>query len=234
VEIAIYVGVGNTPGSRITLDEVGEHVFGIGLLNDWSARDIQAWEMHPLGPFLAKNFATTISPWIVTMDGLAPFRVPVERPSGAPLPLPYLHSCENLREGAIDIRLDAWNETQVGRAQGKPWTQLSRSSFRHQYWTVAQMVTNHTVNGCNLRSGDLLGSGTVSGPTAEEAGALMELAQNGAKPFRLNTGEERCFVEDGDAIILRGFCEREGFARIGFGESRGEVLPAFQPPNFFR
>jgi fumarylacetoacetase len=226
VELAIYIGAGNSPGRPIPLDDVDQHVFGIGLLNDWSARDIQAWEMHPLGPFLAKNFATTVSPWIVSLDALAPFRVPHERPGGTPQPLPYLRSPDHARHGAIDIQLEALIETSVGRLGRKPPSRLSRTSFRHQFWTVAQMVAHHTINGCNLRPGDVLGSGTISGPTAEEAGALMELAQNGALPFTLKSGETRSFVEDGDAVILRGFCERPNFARIGFGESRGEVLPA--------
>lgn len=228
VELAIYIGTGNTPGRSIALDAVDQHVFGIGLLNDWSARDIQAWEMAPLGPFLAKNFATTISPWIVTMEALAPFRVPTQRPTGAPRPLPYLESEKHQHGGAIDIQLEAWIDSQAGRVQGSALNRLSHTSFRHQYWTVAQMVAHHTINGCNLRPGDLLGSGTVSGPTADEAGALMELAQNGTKPVRLHTAEQRSFVEDGDSIILRGYCERENFARIGFGESRGEVLPALE------
>jgi fumarylacetoacetase len=228
VELGIYIGVGNELGRSIAIDAADQHVFGIGLLNDWSARDIQAWEMHPLGPFLAKNFATTLSPWIVTMEALIPFRVPLKRPVGAPQPLPYLESGRNWAAGAIDIRLEAWIDTKKGRAQGTALTRLSQTSFRHQYWTIAQMIAHHTVNGCNLRTGDLLGSGTISGPEVDEAGALMELAQNGTRPVHLNTGEERCFVEDGDSIILRGFCERMGFARIGFGESRSEVLSAFE------
>jgi fumarylacetoacetase len=227
LELAIYIGKGNKPGESIALATAEQHVFGIGLLNDWSARDIQAWEMQPLGPFLAKNFATTVSPWIVTMEALAPFRLPFDRVSG-PQPLPYLDSPYNRRAGAIDIQLEVWLETTKHRQQGLGPTRLSRTSFKHQYWTVSQMVAHHTINGCNLRPGDVLGSGTVSGPTVAEAGAMMELAHNGTAPVSLPTDEDRSFVEDGDAIILRGFCEKPGFARIGFGDSRGEVLPA--PP----
>jgi fumarylacetoacetase len=230
LEVAIYIGKGNEPGEPIALANAEQHVFGIGLLNDWSARDIQAWEMYPLGPFLAKNFATTISPWIVTMEALAPFRLPFERVS-APQPLPYLDSPYNRRAGAIDIQLEVWLETTKHRQQGLGAARLSRTSFKHQYWTVSQMVAHHTINGCNLRPGDVLGSGTVSGPSADEAGAMMELAHNGTAPVSLATGEDRSFVEDGDAIILRGFCEKPGFARIGFGDCRGEVLAAAPVPG---
>ncbi|RDK10032.1 fumarylacetoacetase [Cupriavidus lacunae] len=226
LELGIYIGQGNAAGEPIELDQADSHVFGLCLLNDWSARDIQAWEMQPLGPFLAKNFATTISPWIVTMEALAPFRLPLARPATDPKPLPYLDSDRNRMAGAIDIQLEVWMETARHRAGQLPASQLSHTSFKHQYWSVAQMVAHHAVNGCNLRAGDLLGSGTVSGPERSEAGALMELARNTSEPVTLNTGEKRSYVEDGDAIILRGYCEKPGFARIGFGESRGEVLPA--------
>jgi fumarylacetoacetase len=229
LELAIYIGKGNEPGEPIALATAEQQVFGIGLLNDWSARDIQAWEMQPLGPFLAKNFATTVSPWIVTMEALAPFRLPFDRVSG-PQPLPYLDSPYNRRAGAIDIQLEVWLETSKHRQQGLGPTRLSRTSFKHQYWTVSQMVAHHTINGCNLRPGDVLGSGTVSGPSAAEAGAMMELAQNGTAPVSLPTGEDRSFVEDGDAVILCGFCEKPGFARIGFGDCKGEVLPAPSVP----
>ncbi len=225
LELAIYIGPGNEAGEPIPLATAEQHIFGIGLLNDWSARDIQAWEMHPLGPFLAKNFATTLSPWIVTIAALAPFRLPFERMSG-PQPLPYLDAPGNRQAGAIDIGLEVLLATAKQREQGLAPARLSRTSFKHQYWTVAQMLTHHTVNGCNLQPGDVLGSGTISGPTATEAGAMMELAQNGTAPVILATGEQRGFVEDGDTIILRGRCEKEGFASIGFGECRGEVLPA--------
>ena len=227
LELAIYIGQGNALGEPIAMEGAEQHVFGIGLLNDWSARDIQAWELYPLGPFLAKNFATTVSPWIVTMEALAPFRLPFDRGAG-PQPLPYLDSPYNRRAGAIDIQLEVWMETAKHRLQELEATRLSRTSFKHQYWTVSQMVAHHTINGCNLQPGDVLGSGTISGPTGGEAGAMMELACNGTAPVSLATGEGRSFVEDGDAIILRGFCEKPGFARIGFGDCRGQVLAA--PP----
>ncbi len=225
LELGIYIGQGNNIGESIELDRAEDHVFGLCLLNDWSARDIQAWEMQPLGPFLAKNFATTISPWIVTMEALAPFRLALPRPESDGKPLPYLDSRKNSTAGAIDIQLEVWIETSLHRSQKLPASRLSLSSFKHQYWSVAQMVAHHTVGGCNLRPGDLLGSGTVSGPEKSEAGALMELARNANDPVMLSTGEKRSYVEDGDAIILRGYCWKPGFARIGFGESRGEVSP---------
>ncbi|WP_250866673.1 fumarylacetoacetase [Caballeronia sp. INSB1] len=226
LELGIYIGQGNASGEPIELEHADSHVFGLCLLNDWSARDIQSWEMQPLGPFLAKNFATTLSPWIVTMEALAPFRLALPRPPEDREPLAYLHSERNSREGALDIQLEVWLETARHRASNLPASQLSRTSFRHQYWSVAQMVAHHTVGGCNLRAGDLLGSGTVSGPEKAEAGALMELAGNASEPVTLDTGEQRSYVEDGDAVILRGYCRKTGFARIGFGECRGEVLPA--------
>ena len=226
LELGIYIGQGNAAGESIELDRADSHVFGLCLLNDWSARDIQAWEMQPLGPFLAKNFATTVSPWIVTLDALAPFRLALPRPDTGGRPLPYLDSHENSATGAIDIQLEVWMETARHRAGNLPASQLSLTSFKHQYWTIAQMVAHHTVGGCNLRPGDLLGSGTISGPEKSEAGALMELARNASDPVTLSTGEKRSYVEDGDAIILRGYCQKPGFARIGFGESRCEVWPA--------
>jgi fumarylacetoacetase len=226
LELGIYIGQGNAAGEPIDLDQADSHVFGLCLLNDWSARDIQAWEMQPLGPFLAKNFATTISPWIVTMEALAPFRLPLPRPDTDGKPLRYLDSGRNSTTGAIDIQLEVCMETSRHRAGNLQPTRLSLTSFRHQYWSIAQMVTHHAVGGCNLRAGDLLGSGTISGPEKSEAGALMELARNASEPVTLSTGEKRSYVEDGDAIILRGYCESAGFARIGFGESRGEVLAA--------
>lgn len=226
LELGIFIGVGNEQGKRIPVDKAEEHVFGLCLLNDWSARDIQSWESAPLGPFLAKNFATTLSPWIVTMDALAPFRMAWERPSGDPSPLPYLASSDKLVSGAIDIQLEVALETRSHRLSDVPPTPVSRTSFRHQYWTVAQMVAHHTVGGCNLRSGDLLGSGTISGPSRAEAGALIELTEAGRLPIQLGAGETRSFLEDGDVVVMTGWCERPGYARIGFGENRGEVLPA--------
>ncbi|MDO9195311.1 fumarylacetoacetase [Rhodoferax sp.] len=226
LELGIYIGQGNAQGEPIALDQAEPHVFGICLLNDWSARDIQFWEMAPLGPFLGKNFATTISPWIVTLEALAPYRQPWSRPPGDPQPLAYLESKGNRAQGAIDIQLEVWLETAQQRARGLGAARLSHTSFRHQYWSVAQMVTHHTMGGCNLQPGDLLGSGTISGPTPQEAGALIELTEGGRKPVILDDGEQRGFLHDGDAVILKGWCEKPGHARIGFGQSQGEILPA--------
>jgi fumarylacetoacetase len=199
-------------------------VFGICLLNDWSARDIQVWESTPLGPFLSKNFATTVSPWIVTIEALAPYRRQWSRSDAEPQPLPYLEHPRNRQEGAFDIRLQAWLETARSRVDRIPPLQLSETSFRHQYWTIARMVAHHTMGGCNLLTGDLLGSGTVSGPAPEEAGAFIELTYAGSKSLTLPNGEQRAFLEDGDTIIFKGWCEKPGFARIGFGELRGTVV----------
>jgi fumarylacetoacetase len=226
LELGIYVGIGNAPGERIALSRAEEHVFGICLLNDWSARDIQAWEMAPLGPFHAKNFATTVSPWIVTMDALTPYRLPWTRPAGDPQPLPYLESDAHRAAGALDIRLEVAIETERMREAVLPAKTLSRTSFSHHYWSIAQMLTHHAAGGCNLQTGDLLGSGTISGPELAEAGALMELALAGRQPVDLGNGERRSFLEDGDTIIFRGWCEREGFGRIGFGLNHGRVLAA--------
>jgi fumarylacetoacetase len=202
------------------------HIFGLCLLNDWSARDIQGWEYQPLGPFLAKNFATTISPWVVTLQALAPFRVPFSRPPDDPQPLPYLESARNREAGAIDIRLEALIQTEKMQQRHEPAQRLSETSFRHAYWTIAQLVAHHTVNGCNLRPGDLLGSGTQSGPTPAEAGSLVELSQGGSQPLQIGTDERRTFLEDGDTVVFRGWCERPGAVTIGFGELQGRVLPA--------
>lgn len=230
LEKGFYVGPGNALGRPIPMAEAEQHIFGMCLLNDWSARDHQFWEMDPLGPFLGKNFCTSVSPWIVTMEALAPFRVPFARPAGDPEPLPYLDSPANRSHGAIDVRLEVRLQSARHRALGHPGDRLSATSFRHQYWTLAQMLTQHTNNGCNLRPGDLLGTGTVSGPTPEEAGAIVELSLGGTQPVALPaTGETRTFLEDGDTVILRGWCERAGAVRIGFGECRGEVLPALSP-----
>ena len=229
LELGIFIGQGNALGRRIPLARAEEHVFGICLLNDWSARDIQFWEMAPLGPFLGKNFATTISPWIVTLDALEPYRLPWKRAAELPQPLPYLDAPGHRERGAIDIQLEAALDTARRRDAGLPPARLSRTSFRHQHWSVAQMVAQHTVGGCNLQTGDLLGSGTISGPGADEAGAMIELSQGGARPLRLaDSGEERGFLHDGDTVVLRGWCEKAGAARIGFGECRGTVLPALE------
>ena len=229
LELGIWVGPGNALGEPIPLAEAEQHVFGLCLLNDWSARDIQAWEYQPLGPFLAKNFATTISPWIVTLDALAPYRVAWERPAEDPAPLPYLESTANRAQGGFDIRIESWLESTRMRDEGSGPVRLSSSSFRHAYWSIAQMLTHHAVGGCNLQPGDLLGTGTQSGPTRDEAAALIELSVGGREPVALANGEERTFLLDGDAVILRGWCEKAGAARIGFGESRGTVLPARLP-----
>ncbi|WP_194712609.1 fumarylacetoacetase [Noviherbaspirillum soli] len=226
LELGIFVGTGNSQGDRIVMEEAEDHVFGICLLNDWSARDIQAWEYQPLGPFLSKNFATTISPWIVTLEALAPYRVPFDRPAGEPQPLPYLDSEDNRRGGAFDIQLQVGIQTPAMRKAGQGDASICRTSYRHAYWTVAQMVTHHTVNGCNLQPGDLFGSGTLSGPTLDQAGALVELTVGGKQPLQLPDGEARTYLEDGDAVVLRGWCEKTGAARIGFGECWGTVLPA--------
>ena len=226
LEMGIFIGEGNPMGSPIALQDAEEHIFGLCLLNDWSARDLQGWEYQPLGPFLAKNFATTISPWIVTLEALAPFRVPFTRSEADPQPLPYLDSAPNRERGAIDIRLEALIQTNQMRERAEPPQRLAQTSFRHSYWTIAQLVAHHTVNGCNLRAGDLLGSGTQSGPTPAEAGSLVELSKGGTHALSLGGGEKRTFLEDGDVVIFRGWCEREGAVTIGFGEAFGQVLPA--------
>ena len=196
------------------------------LLNDWSARDVQAWEYQPLGPFLAKNFASTISPWMVTMEALAPFRTPFARAEGDPQPLPYLDSPGNRAQGGFDVKLEVWLQTQAMRDAGQGPQRLSQSNFRDAYWTVAQMITHHTVNGCNLQPGDLLGSGTQSGASPDQAGSLLELSSGGKKHLTLANGETRTFLEDGDSVTLRAYCVQDGFRRIGFGDCQGQVLPA--------
>ncbi len=226
LELGIFIGQGNALGSRVAIAQAESHVFGVCLLNDWSARDLQAWEYQPLGPFLAKNFATTISPWIVTLEALAPFRAAWTRVADDPQPLQYLDSPENREQGAFDIQLEVLLETSVMREQAQPPERLCLTSYRHAYWTLAQLITHHTVNGCNLQPGDLLGTGTLSGPTATEAGALIELTAGGKKPVALPTGESRTFLEDGDAVILRAHCAKSGAARIGFGQSYGRIAPA--------
>jgi fumarylacetoacetase len=226
LEVGIFIGTGNALGSRVSLDAAEDHVFGLCLLNDWSARDVQAWEYQPLGPFLAKNFATTISPWIVTLEALAPFRAPWTRPVDDPRPLPYLEGAGLRAAGAIDVRLEVWLETERMRAEALGPERLSHSTFRDSYWSVAQLVAHHTVNGCNLQAGDLLGSGTQSGASGEEAGSLLELSAGGKRSLNLRSGETRTFLADGDRVIFRGWCESPGRVRIGFGEVAGVVLPA--------
>jgi fumarylacetoacetase len=230
LEIGAFISTPSVLGSPVPLSEAESHLFGLVLLNDWSARDIQAWEYQPLGPFLAKNFATAISPWIVTLDALSPFRAAMERPVNEPPPLPYLESLANRSLGGFDIHLEVWIQTAAMRAAGEGSVQLSGSNFRHAYWSIAQLVTHHTVSGCNLQTGDLLGSGTVSGPEPGEEGSLLELSAGGRRPFRLPNGEVRSFLEDGDTITMRAYCQRPGYRRVGFGECVGEVMPARQQP----
>ncbi len=227
LELGIFIGRGNAQGQAITMAHCEDHIFGICLLNDWSARDHQFWEMAPLGPFLGKNFATTISPWIVTLEALAPYRLPWQRLASHPQPLAYLESAGNRAAGALDIQLEVRLDTAQRRRAGLSPARLSHTSFKHQYWSIAQMVAQHTVGGCNLQAGDLLGSGTISGPGPGEAGAIIELSEGGRKALPLeDSTEQRTFLQDGDAVILRGWCEAPGRSRIGFGECRGEVLPA--------
>jgi fumarylacetoacetase len=226
LELGIFIGAGNSLGSAIPLANAEDHIFGIVMLNDWSARDIQSWEYQPLGPFLSKSFATTISPWVITLQALAPFRVPFVRPAGDPEPLPYLDSPRNREAGAIDIRLEAFVQSAKMRDRGEPPQRLSATSFRHSYWTISQLVAHHTVNGCNLRPGDLFGTGTQSGPTPGEAGSLVELSKGGSSPLSIGKDEQRTFLEDGDSVIFRAWCERPGAITIGFGEVSGRVSPS--------
>jgi fumarylacetoacetase len=226
LELGFVIGPGNRLGKPVPIAKALDHVFGVVLLNDWSARDIQAWEYQPLGPFLAKSFATTISPWIVTMEALAPFRCAAfPRSADQPVPLPYLLDEADQRLGGYDIGMEMQLRTAKMRAAKLPAQSLSRSNFRHAFWTVAQMVAHQTSNGCNLRPGDLLGSGTISGPAPDALGSLLEITQGGKTPIALPSGESRLFLEDGDEVILRGRCEREGFASIGFGEAAGIIRP---------
>ncbi|HYL02618.1 MAG TPA: fumarylacetoacetase [Steroidobacteraceae bacterium] len=230
LELGVFIGRGNALGEPVPLAQAERHVFGVCLLNDWSARDIQAWEYQPLGPFLSKNFATTVSPWVVTLEALAPFRVPWTRPAGEPAPLAYLDDAGMRAGGAIDIQLEAWLDSARMRAGGSPAQRLSQATFRDAWWTMAQMLAHHTVNGCNLSAGDLIGSGTQSGALPQQGGSLLELTAGGRQPLTLPGGETRSFLEDGDRVTLRGWCEREGYVRIGLGEAAGTVLPAAEFP----
>jgi fumarylacetoacetase len=224
LEVAAFLGPGNPLGATIPIGEAESHVFGLCLLNDWSARDVQKWEYQPLGPFLAKSFATSISPWVVTLEALAPYRTPAfARAAGDPQPLAYLSHADDREHGGIDLRLEVLLATKAMRERGLPPFRVSHSNLRDVYWTLAQMVAHHSSNGCNLRPGDLIASGTVSGPEKENRGCLIERTWRGKEPLALPSGEERRFLEPGDEVILRGHCEREGFARIGFGECRGVV-----------
>ena len=224
LEAGFFIGTGNALGEPISIESAEDHIFGICLLNDWSARDIQAWEYQPLGPFLGKSFATTISPWVVPMEALTPYRVPRNaRPAGDPEPLPYLDSAEDRARGAIDLIMEVEITSAEMRDANVPPFRLSRGNLKDLYWTIAQMVAHHTSNGCNLRPGDLLATGTVSGPDKDSRGCLLEITRRGAEPLTLPTGEVRKFLEDGDEITLRGYCERAGLPRIGLGECTGRV-----------
>ena len=224
-EIGFFVGKGNDLGNRIGIENAEEHLFGVCLLNDWSARDIQSWEYQPLGPFLSKSFATTISPWVVTWEALEPYRVPAFfRPPGDPQPLPYLSSDKDKHAGGIDLIIEVYIRSMMMREGHLRPSRLSAASLADMYWTPAQMLTHHTSNGCNLRPGDLLGSGTISGPESGSQGCLLELTRKGAEAITLPTGEERRFLHDGDEIIMRGYLRREGAARIGLGECSGLIV----------
>lgn len=227
LELGIFIGRPNALGVPVSMRDAEAHVFGITLFNDWSARDIQGWEYQPLGPFLSKSFASTVSPWIVTLQALAPFRQPFQRTAGDPDPLPYLDSQDNQTHGAIGIQMEVVLQTARMAQAGHAGDVISRSDFsKAAYWTVAQLVAHHTINGCALRAGDLFGTGTLSGPGPGQAGSLLEMTTGGKHPIALSNGEQRGFLEDGDTIILRAYCEREGARRIGFGECWGTVLPS--------
>ncbi|MBX7044503.1 MAG: fumarylacetoacetase [Ignavibacteria bacterium] len=218
LEMGFFIGKGNELGTSISVEEAEEHIFGMVIVNDWSARDIQAWEYVPLGPFLGKNFATSISPWVVTLDALEPFRCSGPKPEFEPLP--YLQSKGNK---AFDIKLDVFIE-----AHGWPEPyKVSHSNFKFLYWSMAQQLAHHTVNGCNIQTGDLLASGTISGDTKESRGSMLELTWRGAEPIKLPNGEERKFINDGDTVIMSAYCEGDGY-KIGFGEVSGKILPAKQ------
>ncbi len=225
LELAVWVGPGNSLGETIPIGKAGDHLFGLGLFNDWSARDIQQWESQPLGPFLGKSFGSTVSPWVITPEALAPFRVALPaRPAGDPRPLAYLWDDADQKEGAFDITLEALLMTEGLRAKGLPPHRMSASNTTDLYWTVAQMIAHHSCNGCNLAAGDLFGSGTISGPTPEGYGSLMELSADGARSITLASGETRTFVENGDEVIFRAHCRKAGCVPIGFGECRARIV----------
>jgi fumarylacetoacetase len=231
-EVGMFVAGGNALGDAVGIDAAAERLFGLCLVNDWSARDVQAWEYQPLGPFLAKSFATTVSPWVVTTEALAPFRAPaLARPASDPAPLPYLRSARDQARGAVRMTIEVELCTAAMRAAGAPAARLSRAEFAEMYWTPAQLLAHHASNGCNLRPGDLLASGTVSGPEREARGCLLELTWRGAEPLTLPGGETRGFLADGDEVVMRASCEAPGARRIGFGDCRGVVLPAAALPS---
>lgn len=227
LEIGVWISKGNTMGEPVSISEAHDHIAGLCLLNDWSARDIQAWEYQPLGPFLSKSFITTISPWVVTLEALEPYRRPQPaRPAGDPRPLPYLTDDKDQAQGAFDIELEVLIQSEQMRLKSLAPQRLALSNTLSMYWTVAQMLTHHTVNGCQLQAGDLFGSGTLSGTEPGQYGSLLEITEGGTKPVTLSSGEERRFLEDGDEIFLRARCNRPGMASIGFGECRGKVVRA--------
>jgi fumarylacetoacetase len=227
LELGFYIGTPSQLGEPVGIDRAPQHIFGFCLVNDWSARDIQAWEYQPLGPFLAKNFATTVSPWVVTAEALLPYRTAAfARPEGDPAPLPHLASAADQQTGGLNVTLEVHLLTEAMRQQKQAPARLSHGSFATTYWTVAQMLAHHTSNGCNLEIGDLIASGTVSGPDKDSLGCLLELTLRGQQPLKLPNGESRGFLVDGDEVIFSGFCAAQGHARIGFGECRARVLPA--------
>ena len=227
VELGLWIGAANELGESVDMASAEKRLFGITPLNDWSARDIQPWEYQPLGPFLSKSFATSVSPWIVTFDALAPFRRPFQRPPGDPQPLPYLDSMRNREAGALDVHLEAWLQTARMKAANQAAVRLSHANaLEAAYWTPAQLVAHHTSNGCNLRVGDLLGTGTLSGAKPEQAGSLLELSRGGREPLQLPGGETRTFLEDGDTLTVKAYCEAPGAARIGLGSVSGTIAPA--------
>jgi fumarylacetoacetase len=227
LELGFYIGTPNPLGEPVPISEAGARIFGFCLLNDWSARDIQAWEYQPLGPFLAKNFATTVSPWVVTAEALAPYRVPAfARPAGDPAPLPYLDAPGDRERGGLAITLEVFLATEKMRAAGEEPFRLSTGSFATIYWTVAQMVAHHAASGCNLEIGDLIGTGTCSGPQDDSRGCLLEITARGTQPITLPNGETRGFLEDGDEVMFRAHCGDGRAARIGFGECRAVIAPA--------
>jgi fumarylacetoacetase len=227
LELGAYIGVGNAPGVPIDASDAHRHLFGLCLVNDWSARDIQAWEYQPLGPFLSKSFATSLSPWVVTAQALEPFRrAPEPRLEGAPAPLAYLDAGYERERGAFDVELEVWLTSAQMRAAHQPPVCVTRSHARHLYWTLGQLITHHASNGCNLRPGDLLASGTVSGPDPASRGCLLERTWRGTEPLVLPGGEQRRFLEDGDEVVIRGRAVRAGRTTIGFGECRARIAPA--------
>jgi fumarylacetoacetase len=230
LEIGAFVATPNMLGEPVPIQSAAERLCGITIVNDWSARDVQAWEYQPLGPFLAKSFATSLGPWVVTMDALEPFHTPAaSRPAGDPEPLPYLRDAHDQQAGALDLTLEVWIRSAKMRDESIPAVRVSVGRFAEMYWTLGQLVAHHTSNGCNLQTGDLIASGTVSGPTKESRGCLLERAWRGTEPIELPTGERRAFLEDGDEVVMRGYAQRDGFRRIGLGECAGLVTPSTSP-----